>query len=141
MPQRKLEELTEDECFTLLGQEVVGRLVYVDDQGPVAIPVNYALDGRSVVFRTEGGSKVDALRHPLAFEVDHVDPVERSGWSVLVRGTGRLVELATVPEMLHRMAGRFPAPWAVGHHNTWVAISPDAVTGRNLAAPFFAPIV
>src|ERR1039457_1757544 len=41
MPRRALEEVPWDECFRLLGQETVGRLVYVDDLGPAAVPVNY----------------------------------------------------------------------------------------------------
>jgi nitroimidazol reductase NimA-like FMN-containing flavoprotein (pyridoxamine 5'-phosphate oxidase superfamily) len=141
MPQRKLEELTEEECFALLQQEQVGRLVYVDELGPLAIPINFAVDGRTIVFRREGSERVESLPDDLAFEVDHVDSPDRSGWSVLVRGSAQGVELEAVPEMLHRMAGRYPSPWAEGHHNNWVAITPRVVTGRRLTAPYYAPLL
>ena len=51
MPRRTLKDLSWDECFTLLGQETVGRFVYADDLGPAAVPVNYALAGPSWIAR------------------------------------------------------------------------------------------
>lgn len=141
MTQRSLQELSFEECFTLLSQEVVGRLVYVDDHGPVALPVNYALDSETIVFRIEAGSKARALQGPVAFEVDQIDHAERSGWSVLVRGTCHEVDIEQVPALLHRITSHFPRPWAAGQHNSWVSLVPASVTGRQLAAPFFAPVI
>ncbi|HME77643.1 MAG TPA: pyridoxamine 5'-phosphate oxidase family protein, partial [Mycobacterium sp.] len=45
MTQRELEDLSPDECFRLLATARVGRLVYQDDLGPLAVPVNYAMAG------------------------------------------------------------------------------------------------
>lgn len=133
MAQRRLEELTPDECFALLGEGRVGRLVYQDDGGPAAVPVNYALAGNDIVVRVEGGPKRVAMQQPtLAFEVDHIDDEARSGWSVLVRGTGREVHMDLVPELVHRMGHDFPTPWATGVHNVWLQITPRSVTGRRL---------
>jgi Pyridoxamine 5'-phosphate oxidase len=71
MTQRELEDLPPDECFRLLGAAHVGRLVYQDDLGPLAVPVNYAMAGHEIVFRVEGGAKRAAMQQPmLAFEVD-----------------------------------------------------------------------
>jgi nitroimidazol reductase NimA-like FMN-containing flavoprotein (pyridoxamine 5'-phosphate oxidase superfamily) len=135
MAQRELEPLAEQECFTLLGGQSVGRLVYIDDVGPIAVPVNYALAGRDIVIRVEGGTKRVAMRQDaITFEVDHIDVAARSGWSVVVRGTGREVETAGLPSLLRAMDGRFPSPWAFGVHNVWLRITPVAVTGRRLAA-------
>jgi nitroimidazol reductase NimA-like FMN-containing flavoprotein (pyridoxamine 5'-phosphate oxidase superfamily) len=134
MAQRMLEELSEGECFTLLGETTVGRLVYLDDVGPVAVPVNYAMAGNDIVFRVEGGAKQAAVRQPVvAFEVDHIDEGSSSGWSVVVRGTGREVTPGQVPTLLRGMDGRFPAPWAFGVHNVWLQITPATVTVRRLA--------
>jgi nitroimidazol reductase NimA-like FMN-containing flavoprotein (pyridoxamine 5'-phosphate oxidase superfamily) len=134
MTRRALEDLSSDECFTLLGQETVGRLVYVDDLGPAAVPVNYAIAGHSIVFRSEDGSKIRALReHDVAFEVDRIDEVSRSGWSVLVRGTSEEVEFEHLHELLGRIDGYVPLPWKKGVHNIWVVITPREVTGRRLA--------
>ena len=134
MARLTLENLSWDECFTLLGQGTVGRLVYSDELGPAAVPVNYALAGQHIVFRSEDGSKVRGLRdHRVAFEVDHIDDASRSGWSVLVRGTSEEVEFERLPELLGRIDGDVPLPWKKGIHKIWVVITPKTVTGRRLA--------
>ena len=86
MTQRTIRVQSLDECLQLLEGEQVGRLVYVDEGGPAAVPVNYVLDQGRVVFRTEAGSKTAALAGPIAFEVDRIDTGDQSGWSVLIRG-------------------------------------------------------
>jgi len=134
MTKRRLESLSEDECLALLKQEHVGRIVYNDDTGPAAVPVNYAVAGQDIVFRSQDGSKMGALRdHHVGFEVDQVDTANRSGWSVLVRGTGKQVEIEHVPELLRRIDGEPPLPWKKGVHNIWVVITPQTITGRRLA--------
>ena len=88
MTQRELEELSRQECFELLRQEKVGRLVYIDDLGPIAEPVNYAVAGETIVLRVEGGDKRQAAAQGvLAFEVDRLDPDHKSGWSVIIERT------------------------------------------------------
>ena len=140
MTQRKIDELSRDECLALLPEEAVGRLVYVDAEGPVAVPVNHALAGDQIVFRVEGGSHLrEAVGAPVAFEVDHTEPDARSGWSVLVRGTATEVELEDVPDLLKRMSAP-PRPWAEGIHSVWVEITAHKVTGRRLSSPFTGDI-
>jgi len=135
LSQRKLEELSQRDCLVLLGAARVGRLVYVDEQGPVAIPVNFALADDDVVLRVEQGTKRLALEQPLvAFEVDHVDEVRQSAWSVIVRGKASEIEAERVPELLREMGGRPPTPWALGVHNTWIRITASQMTGRRLGA-------
>ena len=82
------QELTRSECFELLAHEHLGRVAVVDDHGPVVIPVNFVLDRHMVVFRTDEGTKLDAASRGsrVAFEVDGMDAVAHTGWSVLVRG-------------------------------------------------------
>jgi len=141
MAQRDLETLSPDECLEMLGRAHVGRLVYVDDVGPIAVPVNYALADGDIVIRVEGGTKRVATGQPvLAFEVDHVDEDEHSGWSVIARGPGREVPIDEVPALLNHMKGRFPEPWALGVHNVWLRVTPQALTGRRLGAQVMAPI-
>ena len=135
MTQRELEDLPPDECFRLLATAHVGRLVYQDDLGPLAVPVNYAVAGHDIVFRVEGGAKRAAMQQPmLAFEVDHVDEERKFGWSVLVRGVGAEVDLERVPALLRAMDGHGPTPWAAGIHKVWLQIVPHTVTGRRLGA-------
>ncbi len=133
MAQRDLDELSVDVCFALLGEAHVGRLVYLDGDWPVAIPVNFAVADREIVLRVAGGTKRAAMAQPrLAFEVDHIDDDHQSGWSVLLRGTGSELSPDTLPAVIRQMHGVFPKPWATGVHNTWLKITPTAVTGRRL---------
>src|SRR6478735_3814456 len=82
-----LDVIGADECFALLGTQEVGRLAVVDRDRPLIVPVNYALDGRTIVLRTHPGTVLSAaIGRSVAFEVDEVDRRERRGWSVLVVG-------------------------------------------------------
>lgn len=110
----------------LLRQQVVGRLVYQDELGPAAVPVNYAVAGNTIVFRSEAGSKVRGLHErDIAFQVDDIDTVSHSGWSVLIRGAAEEVEFERLSVV--------PQPWKKGIHNIWVVITPKVVSGRRLA--------
>ena len=141
MAQRVLETLSIEQCYELLAGGRVGRLVYQDDLGPLAVPINYAMNGRDVVFRVGGGAKRAATQQPLlAFEVDDVDAEEHSGWSVIVRGPGTEIELDHVPALLREMHGTFPTPWAQGVHNVWIRIVPETITGRRLGPTRSTPI-
>ena len=65
-----LVELTRDECFVLLRTVEIGRVaVSRGDRAPLVVPVNFAVDGEAVVFRTNAGTKLDAVATgPIAFE-------------------------------------------------------------------------
>src|SRR3974377_345971 len=82
------QELSKSECFGLLARAGVGRVAFVDDLGPMVLPVNFVLDRHMVVFRTDGGAKLDAAGRGsrVAFEVDGTDEAARTGWSVVIRG-------------------------------------------------------
>lgn len=141
MSQRSIENLTEAQCFEVMGNQFVGRFVFQDADGPAAVPVNYCLAGEQIVFRTEPSSHLrDVLEGPVAFEVDQTDPETGSGWSVLVRGTGREVEMKDVPGLLKQAGNAYPKPWAEGVHNVWVAIAARKVTGRRLTTPYLAAV-
>ena len=134
--QKQLEILSPEECLELLGQQSVGRLVYEDDLGPTAEPVNYAVAGDMIVLRIEGGSKRRAAgQRVLGFEVDHIEADHKAGWSVLARGVGQEVALDDVAALLHhlRQAGVDPpVPWASGIHNIWLTVRIESVSGRKL---------
>ncbi|MGH9178971.1 MAG: pyridoxamine 5'-phosphate oxidase family protein [Acidimicrobiales bacterium] len=122
-----LEELSRDECIRLLAARRVGRLaVAVPDAAPFVVPVNYLVDGEVVVFRSGGGSKLRALRGtPVAFQIDDIDPLRRTGWSVLIRG--RAYE-STRWETEHLELDA----WAPGEKSHWVRVVPDAISGRRI---------
>jgi nitroimidazol reductase NimA-like FMN-containing flavoprotein (pyridoxamine 5'-phosphate oxidase superfamily) len=68
----------------------------------------------------------------VCFEVDGIDEVQRSGWSVLVKGRAR--ELVDAAEL--RAASRTPLePWGHGPKSCWIRLVPAEVTGRRIHAP------
>ena len=86
--------LSEGDALALLATVPVGRLVYSDRALPFVTPVNFILDGADVVIRTGRRSPL-ATHTPgnvVAFEVDDIDVVDRSGWSVVVTGRVELVD-------------------------------------------------
>jgi nitroimidazol reductase NimA-like FMN-containing flavoprotein (pyridoxamine 5'-phosphate oxidase superfamily) len=127
--QGHLRELDVAECWELLETREVGRIAYVDERGPVAVPVTFALDGESVVIRVSPYSGLarhlpDALA---AFEVDEFSYFTRSGWSVVLRGSVKTVENDDLPAPEAR-----PTPWPEGQRTLYLRLTPDLVTGRRL---------
>jgi hypothetical protein len=127
----RLIELTVEECQALLESSRIGRLGLVDADGPLILPVNYCMDGQSIVFRTHAGTKLDATSNGarVAFEVDGIDSAERTGWSILIRGSAATV---TETEDLSRLEQLPLIPWAPGEKPHYVRIS-GILSGRRIA--------
>ena len=53
-----LEVLGPDECFALLASRRFGRLAVVSDGHPEIFPVNYLLNEKTIVLRTQEGVKL-----------------------------------------------------------------------------------
>jgi nitroimidazol reductase NimA-like FMN-containing flavoprotein (pyridoxamine 5'-phosphate oxidase superfamily) len=134
----RLQELTKQECFGLLAQQHLGRVVLVDDRGPIALPVNFVVDQHTVLFRTDEGTKLEVASRGawVGFEVDGADEATRTGWSVLVRGEATEV---TDPAELARVRQLPLYPWAPGAKTRYVRILPTVLTGRRIALPKDAP--
>ena len=83
-----LEALSEEECWTLLSGERVGRVGLTVGAMPAILPVNYTVFDGAIVFRTTVGSKLSAaIAHAVVcFEVDFFDAQTHQGWSVLAVG-------------------------------------------------------
>jgi nitroimidazol reductase NimA-like FMN-containing flavoprotein (pyridoxamine 5'-phosphate oxidase superfamily) len=117
-----------------LQRQEVGRLaIPLPKAGPLVVPVNYVMDGDVVVFRSDPGAKLDAIAlEPVSFEVDEVDRVTRTGWSVLVTGTAHVADRDEVDDL------RLQA-WVAGTKEHWVRIVPSSITGRRIMLPAFVP--
>ncbi|HAM02813.1 MAG TPA: pyridoxamine 5'-phosphate oxidase family protein [Acidimicrobiaceae bacterium] len=128
-----LEEIPEEECLALLAAHSVGRVVFVDHEGqPGAVPVNYVLDGRTVAFRTDPGTKLDSsVLGKVAFEIDGIDELYREGWSVLVTGVGREITDA-IDRWSERVRSHRLYPWASGAKEHWIAIATPSFSGRRI---------
>ncbi len=126
--------LSRDDCLALLAKASLGRLAFVSAGEPVILPVNHAVDGSSVVFRTAPGSKLFAADRetPVAFEVDGHDAEGRRGWSVVVRGVAGHVTDAEVIDRLETLGVRSWAARSQKPH--WVRIRTYEITGREIAA-------
>ena len=124
-----LEVISPDECWRLLGAAPVGRVAFNEAGEPMILPVNHAVAGHRIVFRTLRGSLLHEalMAKPVAFQVDGFDTVERTGWSVVVRG---VADLAEDPGRLRELRLH---PWAdTVDRDDWVQIRPDEVTGRRI---------
>lgn len=129
-----LATLTADECRAVLvtHRPRLGRLAFVADEWPLVLPVNYAVDGGAVYFRTAAGSKLAAaVRHDrVTFEIDHVDEVWEEGWSLLAFGHLRVVD---DPAELARVRHLPLRPWAAGDKPHHLRLEILSLSGRRLA--------
>ena len=126
-----LDELSADECWRLLSTQRVGRIAVVVGHYPLVFPVNYALADKAIVFRTGVGTKLWAIhRSNVTFEVDEFDTVERSGWSVMARGSAQEVDARRDLGLARHLDDAAGAPWAPGDRSHLVRISVDGVSGR-----------
>jgi nitroimidazol reductase NimA-like FMN-containing flavoprotein (pyridoxamine 5'-phosphate oxidase superfamily) len=128
-----IEVISRDECLRLLATQEVGRLGFVDHGAADVLPVNYALDGDSIVFATALGTKLWAAeRAQVAFEVDSTDPTARTGWSVVVHGQAQQVTTLDSPVLVSRVKDLGLRPWAGGPRPHLVRIVPRTITGRRV---------
>jgi nitroimidazol reductase NimA-like FMN-containing flavoprotein (pyridoxamine 5'-phosphate oxidase superfamily) len=126
----RLEAIPADECLQLLADHHFGRLAVVVDGQPLVFPVNYALSGTQVVFRTDPGTKLHAADGArVAFEIDSADALYHEGWSVLVVGTAYEEH---DPMRLRALDGLPLAPWGPGPKSHWMCIRRGAITGRRI---------
>ncbi len=107
----------------------VGRVGFIDPDGPVVLPVNYSMQGGNVLIATSAVNSLSAYatEGPVAFEVDDIDEFNETGWSVLVRGRAELVPFEELPA-----EDRRPYPWPAGARILLLRIFPTQLTGRRL---------
>jgi len=102
----------------------IGRIAVASPgAAPHVVPINYAVDEDSIVFRMDPGTKLDLLREfPISFQVDLIDPFHKTGWSLLVQGVATEILSGHVD----------PGPWPSGDKQHWVRLCTAAITGRRL---------
>lgn len=119
--------LSENECWEALRAEEFGRLAYVLADEINLVPINYAVDGERLLFRTAEGSKLlGVVMHPdVVFEIDRYD--ESVAASVIVRGSARVLE-----EDEEHGAEDVPLhPWLDTLKYNLVEIRPAQLSGRR----------
>lgn len=128
--RREFAQLSRGESLRLLATVPVGRVVFTIGGLPAVEPVNFLLDDRGIVFRTREGAKLLAARAGtvVAFEVDELEPVARTGWSVTVVGEARVLGDAEAEHYRRALL----QPWVNGARDDVVVIDVALVTGRRI---------
>jgi nitroimidazol reductase NimA-like FMN-containing flavoprotein (pyridoxamine 5'-phosphate oxidase superfamily) len=133
-----VEELTEAESLRLITQAEVGRIGFSGRFGPVVLPVNFKVLNGSIVFRTEAGSPLgEDLRtgiadaeYKVAFEIDEINPADRTGWSVLIQGAAHYVD---DEEERAAVLKTGVEPWVGGEREVYLQITPTVISGRRVS--------
>ena len=130
--ERALVVLSQRECLALLRTEQVGRVVFTERALPAVIPVTFAVLDDAIVLATRAGSRLarSARGSVLAFEADRLDPVTRTGWSVVVTG---MAEYVVDPADEARI-GVVLDPWAPGGNNLVLRLPLTVISGRRIEA-------
>jgi nitroimidazol reductase NimA-like FMN-containing flavoprotein (pyridoxamine 5'-phosphate oxidase superfamily) len=123
--------LAADAALDLLrrGDEAVGRLAACPGGEPMIFPLNYAVDGDAIVFRTQAGTKLSAITRSLVtFETDHFD-ASGQGWAVTFEGLAQEVLDSDPASLLARIDALALDTWPAGDRRHVVRITPYAVRG------------
>jgi len=134
------EELTADECLTLISPGGIGRIAYSGRFGLTVLPVNYEVFENTIVFRTgehsplgeDLRSGITHAEYKVAFEIDEIDKAQREGWSVLLQGAAHHVDTETERGEVRESGVE---PWAGGAKEHYIRIVPSRVTGRRIRQP------
>lgn len=125
----ELVKLSESAALALLGSVPFGRVVFSRDALPAIRPVNHLVDRDSIIIRTHLGAAVlSAVGMVVAYEADSIDPVTRTGWSVIVTGVAKRVFDLDEAERFERVL----KPWAGGSMDHLIRIVPEMVTGFEM---------
>lgn len=128
---KELDELGPEECWRLLRLTTVGRLAVSVRNRPDIFPVNYVVDDKTIVINTAPGTKLAAavLGRGVAFEVDVLDPINRTGWSVVLKGPA--AEVDDLAELLQVEALDLES-WSSTDKSRYLRLVPNSVTGRRM---------
>jgi nitroimidazol reductase NimA-like FMN-containing flavoprotein (pyridoxamine 5'-phosphate oxidase superfamily) len=131
-PRRRfLQALSPAECVDLLEPGGIGRVGITDEEGVIILPVNYAVIGQAIIYRTAPDTLL-ALRAntQVSFEVDQCDETLHEGWSVLVQGHAHEVtdehQVQQLEDTTHLK------PWAPGARDVYVRLAPTQISGRRI---------
>ncbi|OBF93812.1 pyridoxamine 5'-phosphate oxidase [Mycobacterium sp. 852002-51163_SCH5372311] len=120
--------LSEDESWSLLSRVSLGRLVTCLGGQPEIFPVNFAIQRRTVLFRTAQGTKLFSavMTDRVVFEAD--DHTVAEGWSVIVKGRAHL--LSATAEILDAQEAQLLS-WTTTLKPLYVRLIALEITGRR----------
>src|SRR6202042_1335371 len=127
----RLDEIGATECWQLLSSQPIGRVAVIVGHYPLVFPVNYTIDGTTILYRTGVGTKLDSIHHSnVTFEADEIDRTDRSGWSVMVKGVAQELSVERDRQVVSRAELGGATPWAPGKRDHFIRIIADQITGR-----------
>jgi len=93
-PESSIEHLTAEECWRLLDNVRFGRLAVAAAGDLDIFPINFAVNGEDLYFRTGEGTKLMAamLAERAALEADYRDKAAGEAWSVVVKGRPEVLD-------------------------------------------------
>ena len=124
-----ITELNSEQCWEMLRAEEFGRLAFHLVDEVHITPINYAVDGETLLFRTAEGSKLlgVVMGSDVAFEIDRYG--EDTARSVVIRGRARLLP----EDEAHRAENTRLRSWVPTSKYNVVEIAPAVVTGREFS--------
>jgi nitroimidazol reductase NimA-like FMN-containing flavoprotein (pyridoxamine 5'-phosphate oxidase superfamily) len=123
-----VELLDEGECWSLLGEQSLGRLAVCAAKEIDIFPINFHADGNNILLRTAQGTKLleMAVNGHVALETDGY--TDQEAWSVVVKGEARRLERQTEIDAADQ---RPLKPWIPTLKYVYVEITPTKLTGRR----------
>lgn len=136
--RRALRVLSPAECFELLEPGGIGRVGFTAAAGIMMLPVNFAVAGKTIVFRTARDTLLALYANaPVSFQVDRLDEALQEGWSVLVHG--RAHEVTDEREVKRLEDTTHLEPWAGGARDVYIRIALARISGRRIESPVTGP--
>ncbi len=129
--ERAPRKLSPAECFDLLEPGGIGRVGFASADGIMMLPVNFAVTGKTIIFRTAPDTLLALYGNArVSFEVDRFDEALHEGWSVLAQGHAH--EVTDEREVRHLEDGTRLEPWAAGARDVYIRITPTRISGRHV---------
>jgi hypothetical protein len=131
-PDAGTRELSDAECWQILGQAGIGHLALrAYPVGVDIMPIDYLITGRLLFFRSGPGTKLkDLVYHP--YVAVQVERLQGERWfSVVLKGSARRLSHDREIEESGILG---LSPTQPGEKFNYVRIEPDAITGRTFLA-------
>jgi nitroimidazol reductase NimA-like FMN-containing flavoprotein (pyridoxamine 5'-phosphate oxidase superfamily) len=125
--ENPVAELDQHDCWEMLRSNEFGRIAFHLGPEVHLVPINYAVDGDRLLFRTAPGSKLVGvvMNGDVVFEIDEIG--DATARSVVVRGIARRLD----EDEVHRADDIGLRPWVPTSKQEVVEIRPDEITGRS----------
>ncbi|MCH9722393.1 MAG: pyridoxamine 5'-phosphate oxidase family protein [Actinomycetia bacterium] len=126
--QDPITVLGDSDAWNLLSSVALGRLVTSFGGQLEIFPVNFVTQNETVLFRTAEGTKLftTVMNEKVLFEAD--DHTVAEGWSVIVRGTARVLSSS---EEIREADKAVLMPWVPTEKLRYVRVTPNEISARR----------